>query len=163
MTKRRTRFVKCRPKSVATTVDGCLAIMDNPKNPCVPDGFIRVNITVEKTFPRLPGETEKEAVRRIRGIVKSQFKSNWPIVSPENILFFLADSKYQPRLMGMQEIRRRASEEPGFRIGNLMAYTCVNAPSKGKRECKNAVNATLRIKNSLPDGSAGGAIKEAHR
>ena len=136
MSKRHTRFVTCRPTSAATTVDGCLAIMDNPKNPCVPNGFIRVEITVEKTFPRLPGETEEETVRRIRGIVKKQFESNWPIVSPENILFFLADRKYQPRLMGMQEIRRRASEEPGFRIGNIMLYADESTPNRGKRNVK---------------------------
>lgn len=132
MTKRHTRFVKCRPESVVTTVDGCTAVMDNPKNPCVADGFIRVNITVEKTFPRLPGETEKEAVRRIRGIVKRQFESNWSIVSPENMLFFLADRKYQPRLMGMQEIRRRASEEPGFRVSAIMPYAYESALNRGR-------------------------------
>ena len=133
MTKRRTGFVKCRPKSVDTVVDRHWAAMDNPGNLCGPDGFIRVDITVEKTFPRLPGETEEEAVRRIRNIVKWQFESNWPIVSPENILFFPADRKYQPRLMGMREIRRRALKEPGFSIGNLAPYGRGKVWNKGKR------------------------------
>jgi len=118
MTRRRTGFVENRPSTVMVTNGNEVSLMDNPRNPVVKDGFVRVDITVERTFPRLPGETEAEAVRRIRRLVKQSFRSNWKIVSPESILFWMEDRKYQERLMGLPEIRRRVLEEGNFHVSN---------------------------------------------
>lgn len=118
MTRRRTGFAENRPDTVVVAGDGGAVLMDNPRNSVVKDGFVRVDITVERTFPRLPGETEAEAVRRIRRLVKQSFKCNWPIVSPESILFWPEDRQYQERLMGLPEIRRRVSEERNFSVSN---------------------------------------------